>query len=254
MSKLSRDNLGPKQGLPLHPREIIFSSGNLGALNAEIVIASDGCATVSIDLRGTFNLTAEVSGTVDGVNWTPIPVRPINQALKRFVPAITGTAVGVWMGSCVGYKDVRIRCTNFTSGAAATVIAASTVVNDPSVEIFCTTDIVTTVSVAGAAATLTLPAPGTGLRQYLTYLSINRFAAAALVAAAAPVNVTTTNIPNALAFSLPADAAAQGTMYPWREDFAFPIAALAQNTAVQILCPLTTGVIWRVTAGYLVLP
>ena len=114
--------------------------------------------------------------------------------------------------------------------------------------------VVTAVSAAAAAVTLTLPAPGAGLRQYLTYLSINRFASALLTAAAAPVTVTTTNLPGTLAFSLPADAAAQGTLYPWREDFAYPLASSAQNTAMTIVCPATTGVIWRVTAGYYVAP
>lgn len=81
-----------------------------------------------------------------------------------------------------------------------------------------------------------------------------RNAAAALTAAAAPVTVTTTNIPGSLAFSFAADAALQGTIDRWREDFAFPIAASAQNTATTIVCPLTTGVIWRITAGYYIAP
>jgi hypothetical protein len=99
-----------------------------------------------------------------------------------------------------------------------------------------------------------MASPGAGLRHYLTYLSINRFATALLTAAAAPVVVTTTNLPGALAFSFAADAAAQGTMDRWREDFSFPLAASAQATATTIVCPVTTGVIWRVTAGYYVAP
>ena len=51
-----------------------------------------------------------------------------------------------------------------------------------------------------------------------------------------------------------ADAAAAGSLFPWREDFAYAIAASAQNTAVTIVCPATTSVIWRVTSGYYVAP
>lgn len=117
-----------------------------------------------------------------------------------------------------------------------------------------TSGIGTTVGTAGAATTLTLASPGAGLRHYLTYLSINRFATALLTAAAAPVTVTTTNLPGTLAFSFLAEAAAQGTLDRWREDFAFPVAASAQNTATTIVCPATPNVIWRVTAGFYVAP
>lgn len=49
-------------------------------------------------------------------------------------------------------------------------------------------------------------------------------------------------------------AAGAGSLDRWREDFAYPIAASAQNTAVTIVCPATTSVIWRVTAGYYIAP
>ena len=68
------------------------------------------------------------------------------------------------------------------------------------------------------------------------------------------MTVTTTNIPGALAFSFSAEAAAQGTLDRWREDFTYPIMTTAQNTATTIVCPITTNVIWRVTAGYYVAP
>lgn len=250
MAKLSRDLAA---GI-LHPRELLFGSGTLGALNAEVVIDADGSGTVSLDLRGTFSLTVEVSGTVDGTNWTLIPMRTVNAASKLYVVSVAGTAAGNWIGSCPGFKKLRARVTAYTSGAAVTTLAASLGQPDFTLDAKITPALATAVGAAGAAVTLTIAAPGAGLRQYLTYLSINRFAAALLTAAAAPVTVTTTNLPGSLAFSMPADAAAQGTLFPWREDFAFPVAASAQNTAVTIVAPLTTGVIWRVTAGYYVAP
>jgi hypothetical protein len=251
MAKLSQDRkIGNR-----HPRENILSAGNLTALNSEIFLDCDGCASFSLDLRGTFNLTVEVTGTLDGVNWNPpIPVRPVGQAAVRYVAGVTGTASGVWQGSCAGFDRLRIRVSAYTSGTCVATAVASNAPLDQSLLGTITTDIGTTLGTVGTATTLTLAAPGAGLRHYLTYLSINRFATALLTAGAAPVGVTTTNLPGTLAFSFAADAAAQGTMDRWREDFAYPIASSAQNTATTIVCPATPLVIWRVTAGFYVAP
>lgn len=249
MSKLSTDL---RVGV-LHPRENLFVTGNLGSVNSEIIIESDGCASVMVDLRGTFSGTFEVAGTVDGSNWIAIPVRGVNIAAIGYVVSITGTAAGIWIGGCLGYRKVRVRCTAYTSGTAVAHLSAS-LAPDNGEQNLSTTAIGTAVGASGAAVTLTLAAPGAGLRQYLTYLSVNRFAAAALTAAAAPVTVTTTNLPGSLAFSFAAEAFPQGSLDRWREDFAYAIAASAQNTAVTIVCPVTTGVIWRVTAGYRIAP
>jgi hypothetical protein len=250
MAKLSRNlTVGV-----LDPRETLFIAGTLGSLNAEVITDADGCTTVSVDLRGTFNMTVELSGTVDGVNWLPIPVRPINIASVAYVAAITGTAAGVWVGKCGQYRRVRARVTAYTSGSATAVLSAENGLLDDSLNGMVTPLIVTAVGAAGATVTLTLPAPGAGLRHYITYLSINRFATALLTAAATPVTITTTNIPGSLAFSFPAEAAPQGTIDRWREDLAFPLAVSAQNTATTVVCPVTTNVIWRVTAGYYVAP
>lgn len=250
MAKISTDL---RSGV-LHPREALSGAGTLGGINAEIFADCDGCGTVVLDLRGTFSLTVEVAGTIDGTNWTPIPVRPVNQAALSYVAAVAGTAAGVWVGSCGGFRRVRARVTAYVSGSATATLMANLSLVDQSLSGQVTSGIGTAVGAAGAAVTLTLTSPGAGLRHYLTYLAINRFASALLTAAAAPVTVTTTNLPGSLAFSFAADAAAQGTLDRWREDFTYPIATSAQNTATTIVCPTTTGVIWRVTAGFYVAP
>lgn len=241
-------------GTLLHPREALFASGNLGSLNAEILADCDGSATVTLDLRGTFSMTVEVAGTVDGVNWIPIPMRPLNVASVLYVAAVAGTTPGTWIGQCAGFRRIRARATAYTSGAATAFLAANTAPYDNLMYGPVTGNAATILGTAAAATTLTLTAPGAGLRHYLTYLSINRFATAVLTAGTAPVAVTTTNLPGSLAFSFPAEAAAQGTIDRWREDFAFPFAASAQNTATTIVCPATTGVQWRITAGFYVAP
>lgn len=249
MAKLSTDF----RTAVLHPRETVFITGNLGSLNAQVILAADGCASVMLDLRGTFSGTFEVAGTVDGTNWTAIPVRGVNIAAIGYVAAVTGTAAGVWIGGCLGYRQVRVRCTAYTSGTAIAYLAASTA-PDTAPQNFVTTTLATTVGASGAATTLTIASPGAGLRHYITYLAINRFAAALLVAAAAPVTVTTTNLPGTMAFSFPAEAAAQGAMFPYREDYAYPLASSAQAAATTIVCPATTSTIWRISAGYFVAP
>src|SRR5574343_456089 len=115
-------------------------------------------------------------------------------------------------------------------GSASALRSAQSAFDD-TLQGMVTTSIGTTVGTSGTAVTLTIAAPGAGLRQYLTYLAINRFAVALLTAAATPVTVTTTNLPGSLAFSFAADAAAAGSLDRWREDFAYPIASSAQNTA-----------------------
>lgn len=250
MAKLSKDlSVGV-----LHPREDLFATGNLSSLDAEIIVACDGSGTVSLDLRGTFNLTVEVAGTVDGTNWFPIPMRPVNVASVSFVALVVGAVQGAWTGACAGYSKVRARVTAYTSGSATATLSVGIGEMDWQRSGVVTPTLGTTVGTAGAATTLTLASPGAGLRHYITYLSINRFATALLTAAAAPVTVTTTNLPGTLAFSFAADAAAQGTLDRWREDFAYPLAAAAQNTATAIVCPATTNVIWRITAGFYVAP
>lgn len=255
MAKIARDLATPIGGTALlHPRETIIGTGTIGAVNGEVIIPVDGCSSVSIDLRGTFNMTLEVAGTVDGTNYIFIPVRPFGQTAISYVAAITGSAAGVWVGKCAPFRSVRIRCTAYTSGSATVALAGDTAPLDDSLQGMVTATVGTVTGAAGAAATLTLASPGAGLRHYLTYIAIVRSASAALTAGAAPTIVTTTNLPGSLAFTFGADAATQGTDKVIREDFAYPLAASAAGTATAIVCPITTGVIWRVTAGYYVAP
>ena len=230
------------------------ATATLAAPNAVAGIISEGDTTVVLDMRGTFSCTVQVQGTVDGTNWQIIPMRALNVAAVSYVASITGTTQGTWVGQCAGFRQVRAIVTAYTSGSVSALLTSSNgLFNDAAVGL-ATPLIVTSVGASGAAVTLTLPSPGAGLRQYLTYLAIDRFAAAVLTASATPVTATTTNLPGSLAFTFPAEAAALGTLVREKEDFAFPVAASAQATAATIVLPATTGVIWRATAGYYVAP
>jgi hypothetical protein len=238
----------------LHPRENYRAAASL-VLNGELIIDCDACSSFLLDLRGTFNGTIEVSGcsTVDGATYTAIPVVPVNTNSRSYVALVTGTAAGLWEGKCGGYTKIRARCTAFSSGPILVNLIACNGVLDDSLNRSTTQLIVTTTAAVGVAATLTLPAV-TGLKHYLTYLRIVRFAAALLTAGATPVLVTTTNTPGPLVFSLAADAAAQGTIFSYQEDFSYPIAASAQGSATTIVAPATPNVMWRLTAGYYLAP
>jgi hypothetical protein len=248
MSKMSRDQSAGN----LHPRESLFISGTLGALNAEIILASDGAASFGLDLRGTFAVTVEVAGTLDGVNWTPIPLRMLNNATVQYQPSV-GLA-GAFVGRCAPYRQIRARCVNYTSGAATTVLTAHTAPLDDTLIDNIAPLLVTAIGAVGVAQTLTLPSPGGGLRHYITALQIERIASTALTAAAAPTAVTSTNIPGAAAWSIAADAAAVGQIYTKDAGINKPLAVSAQATATTIVAPATPGVIWRLTAHYYVAP
>jgi hypothetical protein len=237
----------------LHPREAQWKQGVLGALNAEIVTDCDGSGVVSLDIRGVFSHTVQVSGTIDGINWTLIPLRPLNVAAKLYVAAVAGAVPGSWIGACAGFRKVRALVTAYTSGGSTATLVANAGAADHWLDGVVATPITVTAA-AGAIATLSIPSPGAGMRNYLTYIAINRIASTALTAAAAPVVVTTTNLPNAMAFSVPANAAPQGESFVIREDFAIPIMSTAQATATTIVGPVTPGVIWRISAAYYVAP
>ncbi len=236
-----------------HPRENQLATASLAALNAEFFVDCDGCSSFALDLRGTFNLAIQVSGTVDGETWTTIPMLPVNQASRAYVVTIAGAVAGVWEGKCSPYWRLKVSCTAYTSGAAIVAVSASNgIFDDLSRRI--TSNSGTILGTVSTATTLTLASPGVGLRHYLTSIKIDRFATAALTAAATPIAITTTNIPGTLAFSFAAEGAAIGSLVSAQMHYDYPLMAAAQNTATTIVAPATTNAIWRITAGYFVAP
>lgn len=115
--------------------------------------------------------------------------------------------------------------------------------------------VVSATAAAGSIVTATLPAVA-GQFHRISAIVIERFAAAVLVPAATPTVVTTTNLPGTLAFTLPADALAQGAVD--RASYLpmgnAPLKASAAGTASTIVAPATTNVIWRVNVYYTTAP
>ena len=109
---------------------------------------------------------------------------------------------------------------------------------------------VTATGAASAAVTLTLPAPAAGLFHYIVSLTVQRYASTALTGAAAPVVVTTTNLPGALAFSVDTAGAVGTSTVQTLALASDPLRSTAAATATTVVAPVVTGGIWRLTAIY----
>lgn len=247
-------------------RESRTASGTLAALNAELVLALSGDQSVLINIDGsgaTLTATYVVEGTIDGTTYFPLlayaytpaanggtiglaPIPTLSEALgSTSIRRVLAVATG-------GLAAVRVRLSAWTAGVATVVI-----ISDPNVTKVhpnllgpeCPTHHVTVTAAIGLVATCSLPAV-TGLRHYLTSLSIVKFNGAVLTAAATPVLVSTTNLPGNPIFSFPADAAAQGTSNEMVIDFGHGLAATAIGTASTIVGTATPNVIWRINATY----
>lgn len=245
MTKLSTDL---RNGI-LHPRENLFASANIIALNGVVSCYADGASTVSLAVSGTYVGTLTVEGSFDGTNWDVVPVKPIN-AGGVYVLTLASAAVGRWQGSIGQFQQVRVRASAWTSGTASVFLMADNGVSDVTAFLRSADQAATITAATGVAATLSIPAGGAGLYCYLSRLVIQRHTSAALTAGATPILVTTTNMPGSRVFSFPADAAAQGAMAQEIVEPATPLRMTATNTATTIVAPATTGVIWRITADW----
>ena len=247
MPKLSKDfSIGN-----MHPRETLFATASLAAANALVQVAADGASTVLLNIVGTYVGSLVVEGSIDNANWFAIPVKP--QAGGVYVLALASAAVGQWQGSCANASFVRARMSAFTSGSATVTVATDNAVSDVQSFLRACDAHVTVTAATSTAATLTLPAV-TGMFHYIGRILIERHTSALLTAAATPTIITTTNLPGARAFSIPAEAAAQGQVFREVIEPAVPLKSSAIGVATTIVAPLTTNVIWRMSADYYLAP
>lgn len=104
---------------------------------------------------------------------------------------------------------------------------------------------ITATGATGAGVTLTLPA-SPGKFHNIAYLEISAYSTAARTGSATPIVVTSTNLSGS-AFTF-ATAAAIGTTD--KQILQQLIKSAVANTATTIVCPATTGIIWRVNVFY----
>ena len=244
-------------------REARSTTGTLAALNAEVVLALSGDNAALIQLSTAANITMTVSfeGSIDGgVNYFPVIAIPYS-ATAGTLPVLSQPMIAEAFSAVQPFRvyalavgqlsNIRIRASAWTLGSAFISIRSG-----PEQELHPTlfnrtsTLCVTATGAAAAAVTATLPAV-TGLRHYIDNITITRSATVALTAAAAPVLVTTTNLPGTPAFTFGADVAGIGVDKIVTFDAGGTgLAASAIGTATTIVCPVYTGVIWRVNVIY----
>jgi len=252
-------------GVIVPVRECRETSGTLGALNAELVLAISGDENALVYVQSNSLIaTVEFTGASDaaGTGYFPIVAHPLAPACvggtiplagqplltDALVAAMTVRVYSVPVGQL---KRLRVRLSAYTSGSASISI-----VSDPQASINTaisgkpSTLLVTATAAVSTAVTATLPAV-TGLRHVIDFVYVCRSATAALTAAATPVLITTTNLPGALVLTLGSDAGGIGVDRELKLDFGSTgLAASALGTATTVVCPLYTGVIWRVIVGY----
>lgn len=230
------------------------ATATLSALNAEAIVDISGHAVCFVDARtaaGSLSLVFE--GTIDGTNYVALPA--YDTGTSTFVATVTSTTTfnKQYAVTATGYRRIRVRVSAFTSGTMVVGLRASQadyLIN--TAEIPCLSSSAT--GAANAAVTLTLAAPGAGLRHYITGIEITRNATAALAGTATLV-VTTTNLPGSLAWSVGNAMNAGGTQIDVQREFVHPLQASAQNTATTIVAPIPgAAVLWRITAYYYVAP
>ena len=105
----------------------------------------------------------------------------------------------------------------------------------------------TGVGAAAAGVTLTLPASVNKFHNIIR-LDITAYSSSARTGNATPVTVTTTNL-NGVAYTF-ATAAAIGTADQKIIEPTLPIKSILANTNTTIVCPATTGIIWRINCFY----
>ena len=246
-------------------REARETSATLAAANAELVLDVSGDESVLVSMVpsafvGTISFFGV--GETGATNYMTIPAYPFAVgSVGGTIPVagqpmmsdavVAANTLRQWCIPCGQLKKVRILVSAYTSGSAV-----FTMRSDPQASVNTailarpSTLLVTATGAASAAVTATLPLV-TGLRHILDFISIIRSATVALTAAAAPVVPTTTNIPGALAFTFGSDVAGVGIDKEVRTDFGSSgLACTAMSTATTVVCPVYTGVIWRITVGY----
>lgn len=99
----------------------LTATGSLTAVSQSVILDVQGYGAVAVQLSGTWVATVGFDGTVDGTNYTDLPVAPLGGG----VPVVTATANGVWMVNCGGLDKIRAFSDAFTSGTVTVNLQAN---------------------------------------------------------------------------------------------------------------------------------
>ena len=106
---------------------------------------------------------------------------------------------------------------------------------------------------AASSTTLTLAAPGAGLRHYITSVTLMRYCSAATTGAASGFVTTSAN--TSFSWPLPSDTQPIGHVdTPVQAVYSSPVASTSQNAATSIVTPAVTATVYTITVTYFVAP
>lgn len=186
----------------------------LNAVNGEVFMDLQGKAIAVFDVRAAAaNLTFVFEGTMDGTNYYQLPglvnssaAGPTGVTPEAYVMsvAVTATITASFTVGTSGWRRVRCRVSSFTSGSITVSARAS--VSDQVIYARPLPALlnVSQAPAANTGATITLPAGGAGLFHYITNFQCTiAMNPATAQTGAAPVFVTTTNLPGTPAWAVP---------------------------------------------------
>lgn len=95
-----------------------------GTALANYALVSQPQSQVTVDITGTWVATILFEGTIDGANWVGVSAKASNGTADA-TRVITTAANGMWFIEAEGLKQVRVRCSAYTSGTIITAIIKS---------------------------------------------------------------------------------------------------------------------------------
>lgn len=243
-------------------------NSTITAVNGTVAVNAQGDYTVSASITGTWSATLIAEGQLADTTWVQIPMYLVNTTLP-YNSVFSTTSNGTFLITGGGYFQIRIRATAYTSGTVAvgldaslaqqtifssqlgtwtvqpgnTVNTTAWLAKSPDANLW-----VTGTAATGVALTVTLPAVASQFH-HIKLLEIEAYTTAARTGSATPVLVTSTNLPGSPVWTF-ATAAAIGTTDSKVYTFDSALNSSVAGTATTIVCPATTGVIWRVNVSY----
>ena len=210
-------------------------------------------ATGQFNALMSANTTFSMSGETDYIKWANIV--GLSKFRIRLNPQITGTGtetIRLQASSTVVVQNMAISQANAnalrTQLSDGNYNSTLTPTGQLNVNLPDATLCVTSTAATGVAVTLTLPAVA-GQFHHINTIDVQAYNTAARTGGVTPVLVTTTNFPGSLVWTF-ASAGAIGTTDLKEADYPAPLKSSVVNTATTIVCPATTGVIWRATVTY----
>lgn len=229
------------------------AGATLGSLNAELTMDLNGHSVAMFDIRtAAMNATLVFEGTVDGTNYYSLPgINPVLETMLSSV-VITTTHGATYVVGCSGFRRIRCRVSAYTSGSAVVTGRASQADFAIYARPFPTTLHITATAAANTAVTATLPAAGAGLFHYITNITLQRAATAALAGSAVLVH-TSANLPGSPNWTVGNAMSAGGTQLDLNFTPTTPLKSSVANTNTTITMPAAgAAVINRINVSYYV--